>query len=84
MTDRSCAESPTKYNVTVVRQSDGMVIDSLPDVDDSETRIINMTTPDMDYNVSISARTTIASCNGRQATIICKRSAANNHSSAGN
>ena len=84
VTDRSCAESPIKYNVTVVRQSDGMVIDSLPDIDDNETKIINMTTPDIDYNVSISARTTIVSCNGQQETIICKRSAASNHSSAGN
>ena len=85
VTDRSCAESPIKYNVTVVRQSDGMVIDSLSDIYESETKIINMTTPDIDYNVSISARTTIVSCiNGQQATIICKRSAASNHSSAGN
>jgi hypothetical protein len=67
-----------------------MVIDS-SDLNDSGIKIINVTTSDInvttsdiDYNVSISARTTIASCNGQQATVICKKSAAGNHSSAGN
>ena len=82
--DASCAESTVKYYVTVVRQRDGVVIDSLTDFDDNVAEIINMTTPDIDYNISVSARTTVASCIGQPATIICKRSAANNHSSAGN
>ena len=78
VTDTSCAGSPITYNVTVVRQSDGMVIDSLADLDGNGTET-NKTEPNIDYRVSISARTTIALCDGEAATVICKISAAANH-----
>jgi hypothetical protein len=78
VTDTSCAESPVKYNVTVVRQSDRMVIDSLPDLDGNGTEI-NGTNPSIDYSVFISARTTIALCDGEVASILCKKSAAAKH-----
>ena len=83
VTDTSCAESSVKYSVSVVRQSDGMVIASLTDLDDNETEIINMMRPSIDYNISITARTTIGSCDGQPATIMCTGSAADDNS-AGN
>ena len=78
VTDTSCAGSPVTYNVTVVRQSDGMVIDSLTNLEGNGTET-NNTKPNTDYRVSISARTTIALCDGEAASIICKKSAAANH-----
>ena len=82
VTDTSCAESPVKYNVTVVEPNDGMVIASLA-LDDNGTEIIGISRPSIDYNISINAKTTIASCDGRPATVMCKKSAADSNSSAG-
>ena len=90
VTDTSCAESPVKYNVTVVQRNDGMLVTSLTDLDDNETEIINKTSTSIDYSISISAKTTIASCYGQPVRVICRKSAANNssvaddNSSAGN
>ena len=83
VTDTSCAESPVNYNVTIVRQSDGMVIHSLTDLDDNEIEILNKTKPSIDYSVSISARTTIALCDGEAASTVCRKSAANEDLSTG-
>ena len=79
VTDTSCAGSPVKYNVTVVRQNDGMVIDLLTDLDGNGIEILNKTSPSIDYRVSISARTTIARCDGEKASAICNTSAADHH-----
>ena len=83
VTDTSCAESPVTYNVTVVRQSDGMVIDSLTDLDNNETAT-NKTKPNVDYRVFVRTRATIASCDGQPATVMCTKSAADDNLSAGN
>ena len=48
VTDTSCAGSPVTYNVTVVRQSDGMVIDSLTNLNGNGTET-NKTNPSVNY-----------------------------------
>ena len=75
VTDTSCAESPVKYNVTVVQHNDGTVITTLPDLDINGTEV-NITTPSIDYNVFISAKTSVASCDGQYATVLCNKSVA--------
>ena len=76
VTDTSCAESPVAYNVTVIRQSDGVVIESMPEFVGNTTEVLNKTKPSIDYSVSIIARTTISLCDGETASTICMKSAA--------
>lgn len=75
VTDTSCAESPVNYNVTVVRRSDGMVIDSFTEFDGNGIEILNKTMPSVDYRVSVTARTAIALCDSELATTVCTKSA---------